>query len=291
MNRYQPYERAGRHDEAWRPYEDYDPSGPRSYGRAGRDSWPEHADEGAYPGQHQGRGRRGETPRNYDDGRDDGRRLEPWSGEGQRQAGPQRGYESAPRGPIPHRSAGYDDPWADQARGFVGRETAGGYAHEPSFQGEYGGASGRGAWRSGGRRESYGGFGSQGFARGGQGSERRSSPGTESFAGRGPKNFQRSDERIREAVSESLEQADDVDASEIEVEVKQGVVTLKGTVASRAMKRSAEECIENLPGVKDVTNQVRVESGDREDGAARSGSERTGSMSSGKSTTRNASGS
>lgn len=85
----------------------------------------------------------------------------------------------------------------------------------------------------------------------------QSHPST-SFAGKGPKGFQRSDERIRETVCERLESAHEVDASDIEVEVKDGEVTLKGTVGSRSMKRSAEDHVESLSGVKDVTNNLRV---------------------------------
>ncbi|MFL5783964.1 MAG: BON domain-containing protein, partial [Bacteriovoracaceae bacterium] len=48
------------------------------------------------------------------------------------------------------------------------------------------------------------------------------------------------------------------DASEIEVDVKDGVVTLSGTVEDRQSKRAAEECIENLSGVVDVHNRIRL---------------------------------
>jgi hypothetical protein len=79
------------------------------------------------------------------------------------------------------------------------------------------------------------------------------------FFGKGPKGWKRSDERIKEEVSEALYRDYHVDASEIEVEVKDGVVTLSGTVDSRQAKRSAEECIENLTGVSDVHNRIRIQ--------------------------------
>ena len=78
------------------------------------------------------------------------------------------------------------------------------------------------------------------------------------FFGKGPKGWKRSDERIKEEVSESLYRDYHVDASDIEIEVKDGIVTLSGTVDSREAKRSAEECIENLSGVSDVHNRIRV---------------------------------
>lgn len=77
-------------------------------------------------------------------------------------------------------------------------------------------------------------------------------------AGKGPKNFRRSDERIREEVCQALTDHADIDASEVEVEVKDGIVNLSGTVESRQIKRMAEETIESMPGVLDVRNNLRV---------------------------------
>lgn len=77
--------------------------------------------------------------------------------------------------------------------------------------------------------------------------------------GKGPKGYQRSDDRIREIVSEALEHDDHIDATHIEVVVKNGEVTLTGTVEDRRAKRDAEDCIAHLPGVKDVQNSLRVQ--------------------------------
>jgi hypothetical protein len=76
--------------------------------------------------------------------------------------------------------------------------------------------------------------------------------------GRGPKGYQRDDNRIREDVSEELTNHPEIDASEIEVRVSNGEVTLTGTVHDRQAKRAAEDLIENCPGVKEVHNQLRV---------------------------------
>jgi osmotically-inducible protein OsmY len=79
-------------------------------------------------------------------------------------------------------------------------------------------------------------------------------------AGKGPKGFQRSEQRILEDVNEALSQHGDLDASDIEVKWESGgVVVLLGTVESRQAKRAAEECVEDLPGVKDVRNELRVQ--------------------------------
>jgi osmotically-inducible protein OsmY len=80
------------------------------------------------------------------------------------------------------------------------------------------------------------------------------------YYGRGPKSYTRSDERIAEDVNVCLYEHPDIDATDIEVQVKNCEVTLSGSVASRAMKRMAEDCIEQIRGVSDVTNQLKVRS-------------------------------
>jgi hypothetical protein len=83
--------------------------------------------------------------------------------------------------------------------------------------------------------------------------------------GKGPQNWQRSDERIRESVNEALTDHDHIDASHIEVMVVNGEVTLSGAVDDRAMKRLAEDCVEQVTGVKEVQNLIRIQ---RNDGRA-----------------------
>jgi len=82
--------------------------------------------------------------------------------------------------------------------------------------------------------------------------------GRMSHAGKGPKGYARSDERIREEACERLTADEYVDASDIEVVVASGEITLEGTVPSRAMKHRAEACIEDLPAVRDVHNRLRI---------------------------------
>jgi hypothetical protein len=77
--------------------------------------------------------------------------------------------------------------------------------------------------------------------------------------GKGPRNYQRSDDRICEDVSERLTQHGQLDASNIEVDVQNGEVTLKGTVNSRKEKRMAEDTADSVSGVKDVHNQLKIE--------------------------------
>jgi osmotically-inducible protein OsmY len=79
-----------------------------------------------------------------------------------------------------------------------------------------------------------------------------------SHYGKGPKGYKRSDERIQEDVSEALRRHSEIDASEIEVDVKDGLVTLSGTVESRQIKRMAEDCAAGISGVSDVKDDLRI---------------------------------
>jgi osmotically-inducible protein OsmY len=79
------------------------------------------------------------------------------------------------------------------------------------------------------------------------------------YAGRGPRGYRRSDERIREDINDRLTDDWYVDASDVEVTVKDGMVTITGFVDSRDAKRRAEDIAECVSGVSDVSNQLRVE--------------------------------
>jgi hypothetical protein len=77
-------------------------------------------------------------------------------------------------------------------------------------------------------------------------------------AGRGPKGYRRDDARITEDVNERLTHDAHIDASEIEVSVSNGEVTLTGTVDSRDAKHHAEDIVEGISGVSEVNNQIKV---------------------------------
>jgi len=77
--------------------------------------------------------------------------------------------------------------------------------------------------------------------------------------GRGPKNYRRSDERIKEDVNDRLSDDNYLDASEIEVAVMNAEVTLSGTVNNRTDKRRAEDIAESVSGVSNVENRLRVQ--------------------------------
>lgn len=85
--------------------------------------------------------------------------------------------------------------------------------------------------------------------------------GARGYRGVGPRNYSRSDDRIREDLNERLTEADDLDASDITVEVDNGVATLSGSVDHRWMKHRAEDLADACIGVSDVRNQIRVRNG------------------------------
>lgn len=76
--------------------------------------------------------------------------------------------------------------------------------------------------------------------------------------GHGPRDYTRSDERIREDANDRLTDDWRVDASNVTVTVDKGEITLNGTVASREAKRRAEDVVDSISGVKHVQNNLRV---------------------------------
>jgi hypothetical protein len=87
----------------------------------------------------------------------------------------------------------------------------------------------------------------------------------------GPKGYTRSDDRLKEDICERLMMADSVDSTEVTVNVKDGQVTLEGTVPNRRMKHSIEDLVDAAPGVQDIDNRIRVERGESRFGSSQSG--------------------
>ena len=118
---------------------------------------------------------------------------------------------------------------SNMSRGFGGSPTGGGYSGGQSAGGYSGGQLG-------------GGYAGQDLDRNRQ----------------GPRGYQRSDERIREFICERLTQHHDLDVHDVSVEVRDGCVTLEGTVPERRMKYQIEDAADHTWGVKDVDNRLRV---------------------------------
>jgi osmotically-inducible protein OsmY len=155
-----------------------------------------------------------------------------------------------------------------QGYGGMGSRQGFGYGGIAGQQQGYGGMGSQQGSGSMGNQQGYGGMGSQqGYGMGGQQGEHR---------GRGPKNYNRSDERIREDVCDRLCDESNVDASEIEIQVAKGEVTLSGSVSSRDQRRAAEDCVENISGVKHVQNNLRVQDKGSSDQSGSSSAQKTG---------------
>lgn len=122
---------------------------------------------------------------------------------------------------------------------------------------------------SGGRRDERGFFERAGDEMatwfGSEGAERRrerdahaGDEGARHHRGRGPSGYRRSDSRIHEDINDRLTEDAYIDASEVEVRVENGEVTLDGTVDARMAKRRAEDIAEAVSGVTHVQNNLRV---------------------------------
>ncbi len=85
-----------------------------------------------------------------------------------------------------------------------------------------------------------------------------------SHRGRGPQGYTRSDERIKEDICERLSEHHYIDASQIRVEVSQGVVTLEGSVDDRWQKYQTEDLADATSGVKDIQNHLNVSRASRQ---------------------------
>ena len=179
------------------------------------------------------RGRR--SSRNYSDPYESYESSRFEESEGYREPYYQRSYEG-----------GYREP-------YYQRSYEGGY-REPYYRGRYGrGGEERGFFeRAGDEVRSW--FGDEEADRRRRVDEMRRGR----YAGRGPRGYQRSDERIREDINDRLTDDWYIDAGDIEVSVNKGMVTLTGRVDSRDERRRAEDIVESVSGVTDVSDQLRV---------------------------------
>ena len=79
------------------------------------------------------------------------------------------------------------------------------------------------------------------------------------FSGRGPRNYRRSDDRIREDINDRLTDHPEIDPTDVDVQVSNGEVTLQGNVDSRYARRLIEDVAWTVRGVQDVFNRLTVE--------------------------------
>ena len=82
---------------------------------------------------------------------------------------------------------------------------------------------------------------------------------------RAPERVDRPDAHVEMDVSDALRHCQDLDASDIEVSVAGGDVTLEGTVPDRRSKRVAGEAVERVSGVHRVHNRLKIRHDDSSD--------------------------
>lgn len=66
------------------------------------------------------------------------------------------------------------------------------------------------------------------------------------------------DIKIDDGVCEMLRLHSEIDSSNIQVEVRNGQVTLLGSVPEIQMKQKVEELIHDFPGVRNVSNLLKI---------------------------------
>lgn len=176
-----------------------------------------------------------------------------------------------------YRMNDYGRSFDREGQGNQGGRGQGSYGQSQHEMGNYGGGHGNFGTQSG----NYGGMGSygsrggnydnQGYSQGNYGSQ--GTYGSQGDGGRSqfraPKGYTRSDDRIREDICDRLGTLSGVDPSEVEVAVRDGEVTISGTVRERWQKHQIENTADAISGVKDVHNQLRVkQQDDRSDAAS-----------------------
>lgn len=72
-----------------------------------------------------------------------------------------------------------------------------------------------------------------------------------------PKGYKKSDDRVREDVCERV-MDEGIDCRNVDISVKDGLVTLTGEVCHRADKYRLEHLAADIAGVSDVENQLRL---------------------------------
>ena len=165
--------------------------------------------------------------------------LRRWDNEGGRTE-----FEQESRGSVPDSYIEAGEPRAPAyvEPGDWGRQGAWGtYANRPSMEPSHWGASS-------GIHHQYG--------------------GPASYAAAESVILRRPDNRIQEDVVERLTEHPYIDASEVEVEVRGGEVTIAGVVEDRRTRRMVEDLAEGVSGVKRVRNLLAVRDEQPEPSAA-----------------------
>ena len=187
-----------------------------------------------------------------------GFRGQDWDPDRERGSGSwsERGQEDRSRQAGSYGQSGYGQG-GSYGQGGYGQSGYGqsgyGQGRERLGQGSYG--QGRGDYGQG-----YGG-GSYGSGYGDQNRYGQTMRSDRERIGRPPRNYKRSDERIREDICEAIVRANDIDAGEVDIQVVSSEVTLSGIVDDRDDKRRIQDLAQDVPGVSEVNNHLRTRQG------------------------------
>jgi BON domain len=77
----------------------------------------------------------------------------------------------------------------------------------------------------------------------------------------GPRSRRRPDEALAQEIREILTSDPELEATDIEVEVEGGAVTIRGVVIDSDARLLAEELVESLPGVREIHNRLQAGEG------------------------------
>lgn len=218
---------------------DFDPRWYGNQSQYGQGYGPPGYNQGGYgyPGYDRGYGRQGYA--RYGQGQQPAgmrERIYSWPRESMGMGVNMPYYGGAQYGPSPYGGA-YPQPWGGQV-GFGAGQPGYPYYLRHTYGYEYPEAA---EYQQGGGRW-FGGTHDQ-----------------PSYAGRGPKGYKRADDRIHEEVCEKLTRDPWIDASQIDVSVKDGEVKLDGHVHDRRVKHMVEDAVASVSGVREIHNRIKVE--------------------------------
>lgn len=71
------------------------------------------------------------------------------------------------------------------------------------------------------------------------------------------------DERVLEKAQEAIYRCQELDATSIHLSVYDGVIQMEGTVQTDQMIKVAEDCMQNIKGVRGVDNDLTVRAIDK----------------------------
>lgn len=94
----------------------------------------------------------------------------------------------------------------------------------------------------------------------GRGGYRRDWREGEDSSERGLRSYQKQEDRIRMEIHQALTEHPGIDAANIDISIDSGVVVLRGIIDDRRQRCLALKLAEEVPGVREVRNELKIES-------------------------------